>query len=314
MITLNAVKNVDGDKEYEYEFKGLSTDQKPSSWGGNQIEVNSMFLEMDTGDFYYLKQQGSSSVEEVVYINDAVFSTSQTYSDDEYRFKFYEDEYPVLSSKPVHGQKIYVEYDGVLYECDEPFDSDVGEDYFEYYYGALRIIDPTDYTHDYSTYPFSLCFSYDGSEDEGEQYELTIYGIKGDKTNRNVSISSKETVVVEPVWEKVGSANEPEPTYEKIYELTFSDWQDDGDGSYYFDIYGSEAPSEMFPNTVTVDWDGVRYKDVEKIDDLWGAPYDNGYDFSVYPFSFQLYDVGELELHLVANSDREHTFEVYVED
>lgn len=30
------------------EFKGLSTDEKPTSCG-----VNSLFLELDTGDFYY---------------------------------------------------------------------------------------------------------------------------------------------------------------------------------------------------------------------------------------------------------------------
>ena len=30
------------------EFKGLSTDEKPTDCG-----VNSLFLELDTGDFYY---------------------------------------------------------------------------------------------------------------------------------------------------------------------------------------------------------------------------------------------------------------------
>ena len=32
----------------EYEYKGLSTDTKPTDCG-----VNSIFLELDTGDFYY---------------------------------------------------------------------------------------------------------------------------------------------------------------------------------------------------------------------------------------------------------------------
>ena len=31
-----------------YEYKGLHTDQKPTDCG-----VNSLFLELDTGDFYY---------------------------------------------------------------------------------------------------------------------------------------------------------------------------------------------------------------------------------------------------------------------
>lgn len=33
---------------YENEYKGLSTDQKPTD-----CAVNSLFLELDTGDFYY---------------------------------------------------------------------------------------------------------------------------------------------------------------------------------------------------------------------------------------------------------------------
>jgi hypothetical protein len=32
----------------EYEFKGLSTDTKPTD-----CSINSIFLELDTGDFYY---------------------------------------------------------------------------------------------------------------------------------------------------------------------------------------------------------------------------------------------------------------------
>lgn len=60
MITLHAMRNVDGDKLYAYDFKGLSTDEKPTFWGGKVIEANSMFLEEDTGDFYYCESQGSS--------------------------------------------------------------------------------------------------------------------------------------------------------------------------------------------------------------------------------------------------------------
>ena len=32
-----------------YEFMGLSTDDKPTE----DVNVNSLFLELDTGDFYY---------------------------------------------------------------------------------------------------------------------------------------------------------------------------------------------------------------------------------------------------------------------
>lgn len=38
----------DNRQAFEYDFKGLSTDTKPTA-----CAINSMFLELDTGDFYY---------------------------------------------------------------------------------------------------------------------------------------------------------------------------------------------------------------------------------------------------------------------
>lgn len=53
MVTLMNRTNVDGDSNYHYDFAGLSTDTKPTEFGGKEIEANSLFLELDTGDFYY---------------------------------------------------------------------------------------------------------------------------------------------------------------------------------------------------------------------------------------------------------------------
>ena len=41
----------------EYEFKGLSTDEKPID-----CAVNSLFLELDTGDFYYFNGESWQKV------------------------------------------------------------------------------------------------------------------------------------------------------------------------------------------------------------------------------------------------------------
>ena len=50
MITINNIKKFTADNEASiYELCGLSTDNKPTNVG-----VNSIFLELDTGDFYYL--------------------------------------------------------------------------------------------------------------------------------------------------------------------------------------------------------------------------------------------------------------------
>lgn len=43
------------------QFLGLSTDQKPSTG----VAQNALFLELDTGDFYYLKSQASQTEEMV---------------------------------------------------------------------------------------------------------------------------------------------------------------------------------------------------------------------------------------------------------
>lgn len=40
--------------EWEYHFTGLSTDEKPQD---EKVALNSLFWELDTGDFYYLRQQ-----------------------------------------------------------------------------------------------------------------------------------------------------------------------------------------------------------------------------------------------------------------
>ena len=51
MVTVNSYVGIvleAGEAKKDYEYKGLSTDTKPTT-----CAVNSLFLEMDTGDFYY---------------------------------------------------------------------------------------------------------------------------------------------------------------------------------------------------------------------------------------------------------------------
>lgn len=55
MWTISNIKNATagGDNNYmEYDFKGLSTDEKPKN-PRYKVGANSIFLELDTGDFYY---------------------------------------------------------------------------------------------------------------------------------------------------------------------------------------------------------------------------------------------------------------------
>ena len=59
MVTINKTFN----GEVSYEFKGLSSDTKPETIGGKDVGDNSLFLELDTGKFYYFDGEGKQWVE-----------------------------------------------------------------------------------------------------------------------------------------------------------------------------------------------------------------------------------------------------------
>lgn len=81
MVTLHAMRNVDGDKLYAYDFCGLSTDEKPQTYGGKDLEANSMFLELDTGDFFYYtngwNKIGTAPQGEGAVVGSAIVGTSE---------------------------------------------------------------------------------------------------------------------------------------------------------------------------------------------------------------------------------------------
>lgn len=54
MVTVNSKRYIMGEQKWDFDFKGLSTDTKPTeSFEGQPICENSLFLELDTGDVYY---------------------------------------------------------------------------------------------------------------------------------------------------------------------------------------------------------------------------------------------------------------------
>ena len=54
MVTVNSMIAEANTSTAEMELKGLSTDTKPTGeFSGKTVGVNSMFLELDTGDLYY---------------------------------------------------------------------------------------------------------------------------------------------------------------------------------------------------------------------------------------------------------------------
>ena len=53
MVTIYSQKDKDGNKKYELELRGLSTDEKPTTIKGATIENGSTFIEIDTGKIYF---------------------------------------------------------------------------------------------------------------------------------------------------------------------------------------------------------------------------------------------------------------------
>lgn len=52
-VTITRKLNSEFGEDAEFELAGLSTDTKPTEVHHFPVGVNSLFLELDTGDFYY---------------------------------------------------------------------------------------------------------------------------------------------------------------------------------------------------------------------------------------------------------------------
>lgn len=53
MVTIHRMENNQYCEAAQFELAGLSSDTKPTEIEGFPVGDNSLFLELDTGDFYY---------------------------------------------------------------------------------------------------------------------------------------------------------------------------------------------------------------------------------------------------------------------
>ena len=59
MVSLYKIENTNITNEGKYiscELRGLSTDEKPTTYGGNKIGNGSVFIEIDTGSVFIYSQ------------------------------------------------------------------------------------------------------------------------------------------------------------------------------------------------------------------------------------------------------------------
>ena len=259
MITVNSMKCIVGKDRWDFQFKGESTDTKPQeSWLGNKVAVNSMFFELDTGDFYYLESP-AQKVTETIADDIDVDNLHQVGEEELYV-------YTLPMSDPISADTIEVTIDGVSYICNKV----QAEDGW-WSYGA------TD--SDFSDMPFGIVVTPNSLEindiyrpNDGEFF-LTIIA-------ENVS---------EAVWKKFGSGGgEPEPTGEKLFDGSVTTTYEGGVGAYY----DFNPVLDLNYSSLIVEFEGTRYtvSNISESEDWYefGAPFDvndRRYDFSEYPFN-----------------------------
>lgn len=197
MVTLSKQTIIVGTNKFDYDINGLSTDEKPFKINGVPIGENSIFFELDTGDFYYLKQQGSSTTTRISFLNETIDDWYN--ADNKYVFQDID-----IGDNPL-PETINVVWDGVEYVCEMYHDSLSDSDK----YGA-HLDGETGY-YDFTEYPFAISVAY--SDDEHVYTAEICCAYEEDETIvHSVEVYVNETVVVEGEWAKVGGGDTPTPT------------------------------------------------------------------------------------------------------
>ncbi len=170
MITRNRY-DLQGDMSYQ----GLSTDTKP-----DDAPVNSLFLELDTGDFYYLETPAQSGIKDILISERSVTGTKDSTW---YGYDFLGDVIELTQDV------LFVKFDGTEYRCTKVSDDGVN------FYGAPY--DSTSYyPYDFSNYPF--CVGYDPDPQWGGTFVTMSNG-----NEHTIEVYTESTIPA--VWKKVGS-------------------------------------------------------------------------------------------------------------
>lgn len=173
MITRNRY-NLQGDTCYQ----GLSTDEKPTE----NVPINSLFLELDTGDFYYAESQGSKGEPtKNVLISEQSISEWEQEAINLYSYTFNDFlEFPDTITVVFDGTEYTVEKQNTEYEN-------------EYFYGGYA-----DGNIDFSTYPFAIFNGFDE-----DAWAIQIFA--GNNNEHTVEIYTLGNGDTPAVWKKVGS-------------------------------------------------------------------------------------------------------------
>lgn len=178
-ITIHGINNIDGDATKNYEFCGLSTDSKPTMIDGKPVEVNSLFWELNTNTFYYLKT--ASSTTDVVFNEQTIESSDWQPAGNAYM------KMPTSYWENGLTGTVNFVWDGVEYTLEK---QDGGLDYG--YYGAY--VDLDNYIGDFSVYPFGF---YLNNEDGTANIIVS-------KDNEDHTYKAYGQVTTDGEWEELG--------------------------------------------------------------------------------------------------------------
>lgn len=229
MITRNRY-DLQGDMSYQ----GLSTDTKPTE----NVPINALFLELDTGDFYFLETPAQSGTKEIL-----IPEMSFTGELEEDIYAYY------IEGTAFFNEKTTVIFDGQKYDMTGNITEDDGYKYS--FYGEFD----DNYDPSFGIYPFAI---YGNEDKENEQKGTFIY--VQDDNEHTIEVSAESTIPA--VWKKVGSGGStPQTELPKItISMTPNDattvlnnvncFYDGGDPVYY-DKYGNEIDTGTWGDMIT---------------------------------------------------------------
>lgn len=280
-ITIHNRHRILGREWWTTEWAGLSTDDKATI---EDVKVNDLFFEEDTGDFYYCEQAGSSSVIRTEVLEEMQFQA--TYKDGDY-FRYFLNE--IGFEDGLDEDSYFVKYDGQVYEVNKV------SSYSYNYYGS-------------ESYPFFLESHYDARDGF---WTTKICVLNTDE--HTLEIYTEETVVTEAVWKKVGSGgSEPEPSGEKLFDGDVTTVEDNGIFMYEF-----SPMLALNYSSIIVEFDGTRYTVQNYRDGVnfyaFGTEMNNPFDFDEYPFGLVFGDNGNhgLATHIFTESSGTYSLKIW---
>ena len=186
-VTSYPIKKIAGGKGpfYDYEFKGLSTDTKPTK----DIPVNSLFWELDTNKFYYCSQEAVEPVVEKTVLLDTTIAEWETI--EEGRYRSMNDSLVTIPSSDMPADSLNVKVNGQKYVLPK-----IG--------GFLAYGEVEQGLPSFENYPVAIMPNTDGTDVIG----IEVYSPNEDEMAISVYFETTTQEGSDAVWTELGTSSE----------------------------------------------------------------------------------------------------------